>query len=184
MLGSFEWTVNMSLPPRQPKIYHITHVDNLPAIADEGQLVCDREMIRRGGPERTIGMSNIKRRRVEQLSVDCHAGTLVGDYVPFYFCPRSVMLYVIYRANNPQLAYQGGQDPVIHLEADLHSVIEWADNDDRSWAFSLSNAGTCYAEFRCQTSDLDSSSTVSPEIRRPGSNKINTLGGDSGRRCL
>ena len=77
MLGSFEWTVNMSLPPRQPKIYHITHVDNLPAIADEGQLVCDREMIRRGGPERTIGMSNIKRRRVEQLSVDCHAGTLV-----------------------------------------------------------------------------------------------------------
>ena len=31
---------------------------------------------------------------------------------------------------------------------------------------------------------LDSSSTVSPEVRRPGSNKINTLGGDSGRRCL
>ena len=29
-----------------------------------------------------------------------------------------------------------------------------------------------------------SSSTVSPEIRRPGSNKIKTLGGDSGHRCL
>ena len=32
--------------------------------------------------------------------------------------------------------------------------------------------------------EFDSSSTVSPEVRRPGSNKINTLGGDSGRRCL
>ena len=30
----------------------------------------------------------------------------------------------------------------------------------------------------------NSSSTVSPEVRRPGSNKIKTLGGDSGLRCL
>ena len=145
----------MSPPPRQPKVYHITHVDNLPAIVDEGQLVCDHEMIRRGDPERTIGMSNIKRRRVEELRVDCHAGTLVGDYVPFYFCPRSVMLYVIYKANHPALAYQGGQGSIIHLEADLHSVIEWADDDDRPWAFSLSNAGSRYAQFRRQTSDLN-----------------------------
>ncbi len=39
-------------------------------------------------------MSEIKRRRVEELEVDCHPGTKVGDYVPFYFCPRSVMLFV------------------------------------------------------------------------------------------
>ena len=32
--------------------------------------------------------------------------------------------------------------------------------------------------------ESSSSSTVSPEIRRPGSNKIKTLGGDSGHRCL
>ena len=145
----------MSPPPRQPKVCHITHIDNLPAIVDEGRLVCDREMIRRGGPERTIGMSDIKRRRVEELRVDCHGGTLVGDYVPFYFCPRSVMLYVIFMANHPALAYRGGQDPIVHLEADLHRVIEWADDDDRRWAFSLSNASSRYAEFRCKTSDLD-----------------------------
>ena len=155
MLGSSERSVVMSPPPSQPKVYHITHIDNLPAIVEEGQLVCDREMISRGGPERTIGMSDIKRRRIEELRVDCHAGTRVGDYVPFYFCPRSVMLYVIFRANHPGLAYRGGQDPIIHLEADLHRVIEWADDDDRPWAFSLSNAGSRYAEFRCNTSDLD-----------------------------
>jgi hypothetical protein len=40
-------------------------------------------------------MSSIKRRRIEQLAVSCHPGTRVGDYVPFYFCPRSIMLFVI-----------------------------------------------------------------------------------------
>ena len=145
----------MSPPPRRPKVYHITHVDNLPAIVEEGQLVCDREMIRRGGPTRAIGMSAIKRRRVEQLAVDCHPQTKVGDYVPFYFCPRSVMLYVIHMANHQELAYRGGQGPIIHLEADLHTVIEWADGENRPWTFSLSNAGARYTEFRSQTSDLD-----------------------------
>ena len=145
----------MSTPPRRPKVYHITHVDNLPEIVKEGRLVCDREMIRRGGPARTIGMSAIKRRRVEQLIVDCHPQTKVGDYVPFYFCPRSVMLYVIHMANHPELAYRGGQGPIIHLEADLHMVIEWAVGDGLPWAFSLSNAGARYTEFRNQTNDLD-----------------------------
>ena len=142
MLDSFDRTRAMSPLPRQPKVYHITHVDNLPAIADEGSLVCDREMIRRGGPAQAIGMSEIKRRRVEQLAVDCHPGTMVGDYVPFYFCPRSVMLYVIHMANHRELAYRGGQSPIVHLEADLHRAVEWADTDGRPWAFSLSNAGT------------------------------------------
>ena len=144
----------MSPPPRRPKVYHITHVDNLPAIVEEGWLVCDREMIHRGGPTRAIGMSAIKRRRVEQLAVHCHPQTKVGDYVPFYFCPRSVMLYVIHMANHQELAYRGGQGPIIHLEADLHTVIEWADGDGRPWAFSLSNAGARYTEFRNQIRDL------------------------------
>jgi hypothetical protein len=60
-------------------------------------------------------MSAIKRRRVEELEVSCHPGTKVGDYVPFYFCPRSVMLYVIHRANHPDLSYRGGQEPIVHL---------------------------------------------------------------------
>ena len=145
----------MSPPPRRPKVYHITHVDNLPAIVGESHLVSDREMIRRDGPEQAIGMSSIKRRRVEILQVDCHPGTRVGDYVPFYFCPRSVMLYVIHMANHRELAYRGGQGPIVHLEADLHRVIDWADEEGRPWAFSLSNAGSRYAEFRSEVNELD-----------------------------
>ncbi len=93
----------MTTPPARPKLYHITHVDNLRHIVADGGLWSDADMLARGGPPRAIGMSGIKRRRVEELEVDRQPGTKVGDYVPFYFCPRSVMLFVIHCANHPEL---------------------------------------------------------------------------------
>jgi hypothetical protein len=145
----------MSQPPQRPKIYHITHVDNLRSVVADGGLLSDAEMLARGGPVQVIGMSAIKRRRIQELEVSCHTGTKVGDYVPFYLCPRSVMLYVIHCANHPELAYRAGQGPIVHLEADLHRVIQWADATGVRWAFSLSNAGAYYTEFRSRVEDLD-----------------------------
>lgn len=144
----------MSGPPVSPKIYHITHVDNLPLIVADGGLVSDRAMLARGGPAQAIGMSAIKRRRLEELEVQCHPGTKVGDYVPFYFCPRSIMLYVIHSANHPELAYRGGQGSIVHLEADLHTVVGWAEAQGVRWCFSLSNAGAHYTKFRSQLAKL------------------------------
>jgi hypothetical protein len=132
--------------PAQPKIYHIVHVDNLASIVAEGNLLSDAVMAQRQGG-RVIGMDSIKQRRL-QLPVTCHAGLTVGQSVPFYFCPRSIMLYVINCANHPELTYRGGQQPIIHLEADLHSVTHWAAANGRRWAFSLSNAGAVYTQFR------------------------------------
>lgn len=143
----------MSVPPARPRIYHITHVDNLASIIAAEGLISDAAMVARGGPATVIGMSTIKQRRL-RLPVDCHPGDCVGDYVPFYFCPRSIMLFVIHRANHVELAYRGGQEPIIHLESDLHEVVEWADANDRRWAFSLSNAGAVYAPFRKRLDDL------------------------------
>lgn len=94
-------------------------------------------------------MSNIKQRR-SRFPVPCHPGTTVGEYVPFYFCPRSVMLYVIYRSQtspHPELAYQDGQEPIIHFEADVYRVIEWAQQEQVRWAISSVNAGAHYAVF-------------------------------------
>lgn len=145
----------MTTPPARPKLYHITHVDNLRKIAADGELLSDAGMIAQGGPVQAVGMSGIKRRRVEELEVDRHPGTKVGDYVPFYFCPRSVMLYVIHCANHPELTYRGGQGPIVHLEADLHAVVEWAERTRTRWAFSLSNAGAYYTELRSRLDELD-----------------------------
>jgi hypothetical protein len=143
----------MSPPPPRPKIYHITHVGNLPSIIANGGLDSDATMIARGGPAAPIGMGSIKKRRLA-LPVDCHAGDHVGDYVPFYFCPRSIMLFVIHCANHPELTYRGGQGPIVHLEADLHDVVAWADANGRRWAFTLSNAGAYYTQFCDDLADL------------------------------
>lgn len=143
----------MTNPPARPKIYHIVHVDKLPSIIHDGCLWCDKVISQRPGSGTTIGMSSIKERRLA-LPVRCHPGDCVGDYVPFYFCFRSVMLYLIYRGNHPELAYSGGQGPIVHLEADLHEVVAWASNAGRRWAFTLSNAGAYYAPFRSSLDDL------------------------------
>jgi hypothetical protein len=60
--------------PAQPRLYHITHVDNLPAILAAGGLQSDAAMIARGGPAASIGMSTIEMpRSMVRLSVPCKA---------------------------------------------------------------------------------------------------------------
>ena len=72
-----------------------------------------------------------------------------------YFCPRSVMLYVLHKANSPELTYRGGQGPIVHLEADLRGTVAWADTIGRRWAFTSSNAGSYYYEDYSDLRQLD-----------------------------
>lgn len=139
--------------PANPKIYHIVHVDKLRAIAANGCLFSDAVMAQRPPEGTVIGMNNIKARRMRELTLESHPGLYVGQCVPFYFCPRSVMLYLIYR-RNAELVYQGGQNPIVHLVADLNAVVAWAQANQRRWAFTLSNAGSYYFEDRCDLGQL------------------------------
>ena len=141
--------------PAQFKVYHIVHVDRLASIVADGCLWCDAEIDRRAPPGTTIGMSAIKQRRLEELTLSSHSDLHVGDCVPFYFCPRSVMLYLIYQGNHPDLVYRGGQGPIIHLEADLQAVVAWANQHGQRWAFTLSNAGSRFFEDRCDIAQLN-----------------------------
>jgi len=139
--------------PAQPKLYHIVHVDRLASIAAEGGLVCDAEVVRNGRAGTTIGLDSIKQRRL-LTKLSSHEQLTVGDCVPFYFCPRSVMLYVIARQNHPELLYRGGQNPIVHLELDLAHVVSWAQGESLRWAFTLSNAGSTYFEDRASLAHL------------------------------
>jgi len=102
--------------PTQPKIYHICHVDRLPSIIVSAGLLSDAVLLNQALPGTVIGMNHIKQRRL-QLELDSHPGLHVGECVPFYFCPRSVMLFLISRGHQ-DLAYNGGQGPIVHLQAD------------------------------------------------------------------
>lgn len=133
--------------PAQPKIYHIVHVDRLLSIIQNGGLWCDAVIGRHASSGTTIGMSNIKRRRLK-LALSSYPDLYVGDCVPFYFCPRSIMLYLIWRGNHPDLDYKNGQGPIIHMEADLNNSVQWAAQNNIRWVFTLSNAGAYYFEDR------------------------------------
>ena len=150
--GTLSSVRDMPVPTR-PKIYHIVHVDRLLSIIEDGYLWCDSDIVRRRSPGTTIGMSSIKQRRLN-LPLSSHPRLNVGDCVPFYFCPRSVMLYLLHRGNHPELEYRGGQDQIVHLQADLLDTVTWAENNDLRWAFTLSNAGARYFEDRNDLSRL------------------------------
>lgn len=138
--------------PDHPKIYHILHVDRLASIIECGYLYSDKIVMQQGLAGTNIGMAGIKARRM-QNELASHPGLHVGDCVPFYFCPRSVMLYMIYR-ENAELDYAGGQSNVVHLVADMHESIRWATANKLRWAFTLSNAGACYFEDRADVKAL------------------------------
>lgn len=133
-------------PPANPKIYHILHINRLASVISDGFLYSDAIINRRTPSGTVIGMDEIKRRRLVELTLASHPGLHVGECVPFYFCPRSIMLFLIYRRNHPNLAYTGGQGPILHLEFDLQSVANWADRQNRRWAITKGNAGSRYFE--------------------------------------
>lgn len=141
--------------PDNPKIYHIVHVDRLPSIIADGFIWSHAEAIRRAAPGTTIGMDRIKQRRLNELTLGSHAGLHVGECVPFYFCPRSVMLHRIHLGNDPELAYQDGQGPIVHLQCDLRQSVAWADSEGRRWAFTASSAASYRFKDYCDLAQLD-----------------------------
>lgn len=143
----------MTKRPIPTKIYHITHVENIASIVESGGLLSDAKMIEKGGPEVPVGMNEIKARRLER-PVKCHPPDKVGEYVPFFFCPRSIMLYIFHMDNHPGLTYHGGQRPIVHLELDVDKLIEAADEADVRWAFTNANAAAHYARFSSSTGEF------------------------------
>lgn len=139
--------------PSNPKIYHIVHVDRLPSIIESGGLLCDAQMTKYSSKGTTIGMKHLKEMRLKR-PLRSHSDLLVGDCVPFYFCPRSIMLFMI-SVKSQSLSYRGGQEPIVHLEADLRQTVAWAEKNNLRWAFTLSNASSRIFQDRCDLNQLN-----------------------------
>ncbi len=129
------------------KIFHITHVDNLPGIIAMDRLCCDAQRIAQDIGSTNIGYSHIKARRMAHPVTVSEGGTL-GDYVPFNFCPRSVMLFVVSCGHDN---YEDGQEPIIHLQTSTDSIIKTG----RPYAFTDRHADLGYAVQYDSLDDLD-----------------------------
>ena len=136
----------MSTVPKDPAIYHITHLDNLAGILREGGLWCDAQRIARNLISTNIGHLHIKQRRLSR-PVTTSAGGALGDYVPFNFCPRSVMLFAVHKGHQD---YGGGQESIVHLV----STVSLATGLGRAWAFTDRHAELAHALYFDTSRDL------------------------------
>lgn len=136
----------MSKVPDHPKIYHITHATNLPGVISEGGLWSDLRCADKSVTATNIGHRHIKERR-KHRNVPPHPGTVVGEYVPFNFCPRSVMLFAVSKGIDD---YRGGQTNVVHLV----STVDQAVSQSRRWAFTDRHADLDYTLYYSSLDDL------------------------------
>ncbi len=104
-----------------PRIFHIVHYRMLESIVQHDGLWCDKERRRRVKNHINIGHQNIKERR-ERWPIPVAPGGVLADYVPFYFAPRSPMLFVIHRGGVE--GFTDGQNPIVHLVAETDQVAQ------------------------------------------------------------
>lgn len=129
------------------RVLHMTRAERLPSIVAEGLLpdnaVAGSEL---GGVD--IGYRHIKDRRARR-QVPCGARGSLGDYVPFYFAPRSPMLYAITRG---QLGAEAAKtERIVYLQTSTQALI----SAGVTVVYSSHNAVLKYGEFTDSDRDLD-----------------------------
>jgi hypothetical protein len=128
----------------QALIYHITDVENLGGILAEGGLCSDASIAVKNPT--VIGYGHIKERRLKEIRVGCCGGRFVGEFVPFYFCPRSPMLFTTNKGATGRPV--DCQRTILHLVSRVSAGIGLG----RAWAVSDGNAGAFHT---CFSSTLD-----------------------------
>lgn len=132
--------------PDPCRIYRIVHYENLRAIVEEGGMWCGAEMAARGLPYKQIGLRALTTNRKDRV-VPCAPGGNLSEYVPWHFCPRSVMLYQIHTG---QSDYDGGQEPILHIV----STVQIVEEQGLPFAFTDRHAKTGYAGYYSSVDEL------------------------------
>jgi len=126
-------------------IYHITHIGNLVNIVKEGRLYCDARAAQYA--RQNIAYSGLKDKRTRKpVPIEPH-GT-IADYVPFYFAPRSPMLFAIHTG---YVRNGLSQADIIYLVTSVETVA----NAGKQFVFTDRNAVSLRAEFSNDLSQLN-----------------------------
>lgn len=133
--------------PREIALYHITHVENLASVIATG-LACDTAAQSGGVFQVEIGDRSVKARR-RTMPIHAGPGGVASDYVPFYFAPRSPMLFVISRGGVPE--YQDGEEPLVHLVTDIGMISDLGN----PYVFSEGNCASAITEVFDDLDDLE-----------------------------
>jgi ssDNA thymidine ADP-ribosyltransferase, DarT len=130
-------------------IMHFTHVRNLSGILATGCLQADSFVDRSSALRVEAADLDIKAKR-KAIRIRLAPYGCVTDYVPFYFAPRSPMLYKLAKGGVP--TYTDGQDPLIYLV----STVDTATRAGLQCLFSDGNCTAAVTQVCADLTQLDS----------------------------
>lgn len=101
--------------------YRITHVDNLELILKNGivakkHLNASAQFIEIGNPE------IIDYRSMTDVKIPGYGK--IGDYVPFYFTPKSVMLYNILTGYSHPVVQKRSRDEILIIVCEIETLVQ------------------------------------------------------------
>lgn len=107
--------------PKPVRLFHITAIDNLAAIFEQGALLCKARSQAAGIDYQNIAHAGAQGVRASKAVIDPPGGC-IHDYVPFYFAPRSPMLRAIHGGNVQGCSYS--QSDIVYFELLVRKVVE------------------------------------------------------------
>ena len=106
---------------KNPILYRMTHIDNIEHILTYG--ITHKNSERANPNYKPIGDGEvISVRDHTPVPEEISLGGVLGDYIPFYFCPRSPMHYVIYKGYNS--VGKVSESNIVYLISDVDSIVE------------------------------------------------------------
>lgn len=105
--------------PNPKRLFHITALANLKAICESGALLSKNHVATAGINYQNIAHAGAQGTR-SRRTVPNPPGGLIHDFVPFYFAPRSPMLYSIKKGNVQGCNWR--QQDIVHFETTVQAV--------------------------------------------------------------
>lgn len=100
--------------PKNALLYHITHINNLESIIKLGSLWSHAQIKKHTIHYKDVANQDIQSRR-EYTKIPVNIGGYLHNYVPFYFAPRSPMLYALKMQSIPQ-------DDIVYFMTNTKSI--------------------------------------------------------------
>ena len=106
--------------PIPTRIFHITPIANLAKIFTAREIHSKNVLLAKGEAHESIAHASIQSRRATKR-VTIAPGGVIHDYVPFYFAPRSPMLYSIQNGKVDGCSWR--QQDIVHIESTVERVV-------------------------------------------------------------
>ena len=118
------------------EVYRMIHCENLDSILHYG---IHKENPSNSNEYVNIGSPSIISYR-SRVPVKCFPGTMVNDYIPFYFAVKTPMLYKIKTGHGVS---QLPQDEIIYLVCNFKDIAD----SQSQWCYTDGNAASSISEF-------------------------------------